>query len=47
MTEATLVLILAIVGGVLGGIDVIRTRARSLTAWGVVLLALAVVVIVA
>jgi len=42
-TNVVLALVLAIVGGLLGAIDVIRSKGQSLTSWGVVAVAGAVI----
>lgn len=45
MNQSVIVLVLAIVALLLGGIEVIRSKAQSLLAWGLVAVAIAVVLL--
>ncbi len=45
MADQVIVLVFAILAGLLGGIEVVRSRAQSLLAWGLVAAAIALIVI--
>jgi uncharacterized membrane protein YfcA len=44
VSELVIVLVLAIVAGILAGVELARTRGQDLISWGVLLLAVALVV---
>lgn len=44
MSELVIVLVLAVISAVLAGIELARTKGQSLTCWGLLALALAVII---
>lgn len=47
MTDQVLVLVFAILALLLGGVEVIRSKAQSLLAWGLVSAAVALIIVAA